>query len=273
MYLIATPIGSARDITLRSLDVLTSVDVIAAEDTRTARKLLEIHGIPLNGRPVIAYHDHNGNQARPRIMGHLAAGRTVAYMSEAGTPLIADPGYDLVDAVRGEGYALHGLPGPSAVIAALAIGGMPTDRFFFAGFAPPQDAAREKTLLGLADVDATLVFYESPHRLGAFLGQVSKTMGPDRRVTICREITKKFEEVIQGTAQSLADEFQETRPKGEIVVLIDRRREEKSDEQAVEAALINAMLTHRVKDASDIVAGAFNLPRRDVYQMALKLKG
>ena len=175
LYFVATPIGTARDITLRALDILASADVIAAEDTRSMKRLLEIHGVPLGTRPVIAYHDHNGDKVRPRLMAYLAEGKSVAYASEAGTPLIADPGYDLGKIAREEGVLVTAAPGPSAVIDAMTIAGLPTDRFMFAGFLPNAKNARRNALAELGDIPATLVFYESPKRVEAmlpiFLGQ------------------------------------------------------------------------------------------------------
>ena len=169
LTLVAVPIGAARDITLHALDVLRAADVLAAEDTRTLRRLMDIHAIPLGDRPLIAYHDHNGDRARPRLLAAMAEGKSVAYASEAGTPLIADPGYDLARAAREAGHAVTTAPGVSAVVTALSLAGLPTDRFLFAGFLPNQSGARKSALRELAEVTATLVFYESPKRLAAML--------------------------------------------------------------------------------------------------------
>lgn len=271
LYFVATPIGTARDITLRALDVLASADVIAAEDTRTARRLMDIHGVPLNDRPLVAYHDHNGAKARPRLLGYLEEGLSVAYASEAGTPLVADPGYGLAQSAIEAGFSVTSAPGPSAVIAALTIAGLPTDQFHFAGFSPNAKLARQKFIQSLAKVDATLVFYESPKRVSAALVDLAQFLGEDRKAAVCREITKKFEEVSRGTLSDLAQEFAERSVKGEIVIVIDRGAGEIIEEETIEEALERALQTHSVKDSATIVAQALNIPRREVYQAALAL--
>ena len=204
LYLIATPIGTARDITLRALDILASADVLAAEDTRSLRKLMEIHGVALGDRPLVAYHDHNGDKARPRLLGALAAGKSVAYASEAGTPMVADPGFDLGRAVVEEGYALVSAPGPSAVITALTLAGLPTDQFHFAGFLPNTASRRKTALTALAQVPGTLVFYESPKRVAAMLADAADILGAERHAVVARELTKKFEEILRGTLAELS---------------------------------------------------------------------
>ncbi|WP_380057861.1 16S rRNA (cytidine(1402)-2'-O)-methyltransferase [Falsihalocynthiibacter sp. SS001] len=271
LYFVATPIGTARDITLRALDILASADVIAAEDTRTARRLMDIHAIPLGDRPLIAYHDHNGAQARPRLLRYLEEGKSVAYASEAGTPLVADPGYGLAQAVIEQGGAVTSAPGPSAVIAALTIAGLPTDQFHFAGFSPNSSKARQNFIQSLAKIEATLVFYESPKRIAAALNDLSKFLGPERKAAVCREITKKFEEVARGTLSELAAEFSERNVKGEIVVVVDGMGDEAVEGQSIEDALKNAMESHSIKDSATIVAQALNVPRREVYQTALAM--
>ena len=271
LYFVATPIGSARDITLRALDILASADVIAAEDTRTARKLMEIHGVPLGERALIAYHDHNGAQARPRLLALLAEGKSVAYASEAGTPLVADPGYALSKAVIEAGYLVTSAPGPSAILAALSIAGLPTDRFFFAGFAPNTKGQRQKFLEDLRDIPGTLVLYESPKRLKSFLGTCETVFGGERSAAVCRELTKKFEEVVRGSVAELNQVFAERSVKGEIVVLIDRARGEGADAATMEEALADALKSMSVKDAANAVSEALSIPRRTVYQAALAL--
>lgn len=271
LYFVATPIGTARDITLRALDILASADVIAAEDTRTARRLMDIHGIPLLDRPMVAYHDHNGAQARPRLMKYLEEGKSVAYASEAGTPLVADPGYGLALSALEEGGVVTSAPGPCAAIAALTIAGLPTDQFHFAGFAPNAKKARQTFIQSLAKIEATLVFYESPKRISAALVDLAQVLGPDRNASVCREITKKFEEVTRGTLAELAESFSKRTVKGEIVVVVDRGDGEVISEEMIEKSLENALQTHSVKDSATIVAEALNIPRRDVYQMALSM--
>ena len=272
LYFVATPIGTARDITLRALDTLASADVIAAEDTRTAKHLMEIHGIPLGTRPVVAYHDHNGAAVRPRLLSYLAEGKSVAYASEAGTPLVADPGYALARAVIEAGFPVTSAPGPSAMIAALTIAGLPTDRFFFAGFAPPTSSARRKFLQDLANVPGTLCFYESPKRVQKFLNDAVQVLGGEREAAVCRELTKKFEEVLRGSLLELVAEFRDKTVKGEIVVLIDRNRAVADTGDTLDAELRKALLTLSLKDAVAAVSEALNIPRRTVYQAALKLE-
>ena len=271
LYFVATPIGAARDITLRGLDILASADVIAAEDTRTAKRLMEIHGIPLGDRPVISYHDHNGDKVRPRLLRYLAAGKSVAYASEAGTPLVADPGYALARAAIDAGHHLIGAPGPSAVIAALMVAGLPTDRFFFAGFAPNAKGARKRFFEEFAEVPGTLVFYESPKRVQGMLGDLVQTLGGDRQAAVCRELTKRFEEVSRGTLDELNAAFADRTVKGEIVVLVDRARKVAVSDQTMEDALRDALKTMRLKDAATAVSEALGLPRRKVYQAALDM--
>ncbi|MGB8812941.1 MAG: 16S rRNA (cytidine(1402)-2'-O)-methyltransferase [Paracoccaceae bacterium] len=271
LHFVATPIGAARDITLRALDILASADVLAAEDTRTLRHLMEIHGVALGSRPLLAYHDHNGEAMRPRLLRALAEGKSVAYASEAGTPLVADPGYQLARAAIKDGHPVLAAPGPSAVLAALMVAGLPSDRFMFVGFAPPTAGARAKFLAELAQIPATLVFYESPKRVGRILREMVTCFGEDRDAVVCRELTKRFEEVSRGTLGELAGAFADRVVKGEIVVLVDRRRGALADAATMEEALVVALKTHSVKDAAAQVAAVLGLPRRDVYQVALKL--
>lgn len=271
LYLVATPIGNARDITLRALDILASADVIAAEDTRTARKLMEIHGIKPGNRPLIAYHDHSGANGRAGLLKLIAAGKSVAYVSEAGTPLVSDPGYALAREVSAAGFLLTAAPGASAVLAALSLSGLPSDRFLFAGFAPSQKGARHRWLEELGRVPATLVIYESPKRVRDLLVDMVNTLGEDRRAALCRELTKKFEEVLRGSLGELAQVVSERELKGEIVVLVERGEESVAVE-TMEEALRHAMLEMSLKDAAATVAEAYGLPRRKVYQAALEME-
>ena len=271
LYFVATPIGTARDITLRALDILASAGVIAAADTRSMKRLLDIHGVPLGDRPVLAYHDHNGDKMRPRLLAYLAEGKSVAYASEAGTPLIADPGFDLGRVARSEGYLVTAAPGPSAVIDALNISGLPTDRFMFAGFLPNAQKARQTALSELSDIPATLVFYESPKRVAQMIADAATVMGGTRQAALCRELTKKFEEIRRGSLADLATAIQEKPVKGEIVLLVDRSHSQSVNEADVEEALKRALETHSVRDAADLVSEMYDLPRRPIYQKALKL--
>lgn len=271
LHLVAVPIGTARDITLRALDLLAGAEVLAAEDTRSLRKLMEIHGIPLGDRPMIPYHDHNADRALPRLMGALRAGRSVAYASEAGTPLIADPGFRLGVDARAEGIAVRAAPGASAVLAALCVAGLPTDRFFFNGFLPPKSAARKTALRDLASVPGTLVFYESPRRLAAMLRDAAEVFGP-REAAVCRELTKRFEEVRRGALPDLAAAYEGEVIKGEIVVLIDRRGAVDADEETIEAALRAALSEGSLKSAAKDVSETYGIARNVAYQMALRIK-
>lgn len=271
LHFVATPIGAARDITLRALDILAGADVLAAEDTRTLRHLMEMHGVALNGRMVLAYHDHNGDQMRPRLIEALKAGKSVAYASEAGTPLVADPGFQLARAAIDEGLTVLAAPGPSALLCALSVSGLPTDRFFFAGFLPPKSAARKTALRDLAQVPGSIIFYESPRRIDACLRDMMDTLGPHRQAAICRELTKRFEEILRGTLSELSENLAGRDLKGEIVVVVDRADPVQADAQTVEDALREALKTLSSKDAAAQVAQAFGLTRRDLYQLALSL--
>ncbi len=273
LYFVGVPIGTARDITLRALDVLASADVLAAEDTRSLRRLMEIHGIPLAGRRIMALHDHSGDGVQTKMLDAIRAGKSVAYASEAGMPLIADPGFELARAIVDADLPLTSAPGPSAVVTALALAGLPTDAFFFGGFLPSTKSARRTALERLSDVPGTLVLYESPKRLGAMLKDAASTLGVSRQAAICRELTKKFEEVRRGTLEELANEMGgAAKVKGEIVVLVDRGRSETLNEIDIEKALKSALGEYSLRDAVDFVAKANGLPRRKVYQAALALE-
>lgn len=272
LYLVATPIGAARDITLRALDILASADVLAAEDTRNTRRLLGIHGVALEGRKIIPYHDHNGDRQRPRLLAALAEGRTVAYVSDAGTPMVADPGYQLAQAVIGAGLPVFAAPGASALLAALAVAGQPTDRFMFAGFLPPKAAARARALAELATVPATLVFYESPRRLAECLSAMVTAFGAARPASVCRELTKKFEETRRAPLGDLAEAYgNEPTPKGEVVIVLGPPLPPQTTAATLDDALAAALAEHSLKDAVAAVAAALDLPRKQVYARALDL--
>ena len=213
---------TARDITLRALDVLAGADVLVAEDTRTLRHLMEIHGVALSGRPLLAFHEHNWEAVRPKLLQALSEGKSVAYASEAGTPLVADPGYQLANAAIAAGAQVLAAPGASAVLCALMVAGLPTDRFLFAGFPPTTEKARATFLAELAPQQATVILYESPKRIHRLLTAVALSHGGGRRVVLCRELTKRFEEVLRGTADEVAAMVSEREMKGEIVLLLDR---------------------------------------------------
>ena len=272
LYFVSTPIGAARDITLRGLDILAKADVLAAEDTRTLKHLMEIHGVPLGDRHVFAYHDHNGEAMRPKLLRALADGKSVAYASEAGTPLVADPGFQLGRAAIAEGLTVLAAPGASAVLAALTVSGLPSDRFMFVGFAPAQSGARARMLTELQNIPATLIFYESPKRIHRILAEMVESWGEEREAVVCRELTKRFEEVSRGTLARLAADFDGRAVKGEIVLLVGRAVSTVPDADQIEQRLRHHLLDKSVKDAAADVAAEMGLPRRDVYQLALKLE-
>lgn len=270
LYLAATPIGAARDITLRALDLLRDADIIAAEDTRTARRLMEIHGVALGERRLVACHDHSGERVIEGLVESIANGASVAYVSEAGTPLVSDPGFTLARAAIARGLAVTAAPGASALLAALAVAGLPADRFLFAGFLPTAEAARRSAIAELAGIPATLVLYESPKRLNALLTDLVAVLG-EREAAICRELTKRFEEVRRGTLGQLLAGL-EAEVRGEVVVVIGRGGPREVTEEEIRGRLSKAMETMRLKDAATAVAGALGLPRQRVYQLALGMK-
>jgi 16S rRNA (cytidine1402-2'-O)-methyltransferase len=271
LHFISTPIGSARDITLRALDVLAGADVLVAEDTRTLRHLMEIHGVALGTRPLIAYHDHSGEGVVQRLLTLIGEGRSVAYASEAGTPLISDPGFELARAVAEAGLPMTAAPGPCAAICALTLSGLPSDRFLFAGFPPAAQGARRRFLTDLAPVQATLIFYESPKRLRALLADMAVALGAERKAVICRELTKRFEEVSRGPIADLAAQFADRDIKGEVVVLVDRAAPVVAGADSVETALATALDSMSVKDAVTFVSQTLGVPRKMVYRIALDL--
>ena len=271
LYIVSTPIGNARDITLRALDVLRAADVIACEDTRVTRKLLTLYGI---SAPTLAYHEHNAEKMRRRLIERLKHGDRVALVSDAGTPTISDPGYRLVRAARDTGVDVIAIPGASAVLAALASAGLPTDRFLFFGFLPAKAAARRSMLAGLQMEPGTLVFYESAKRLLSSLTDMADVFGP-REASVARELTKRFEEVRTGTLDELVVHYGKAgAPKGELVVLVHgASAPAAADDADVDALLRKAMgeAGRSVKDAVAEVAGVTGRARREVYARALKL--
>ena len=270
LHFVSVPIGNARDITLRALDVLRGADVLAAEDTRSLRRLMEIHGIALAGRRIHAYHDANGPRARPGLLAALGEGKSVAYASEAGTPLVADPGYALARDAAAAGHDVTCAPGASALTAALAVAAMPSDRVLFAGFPPPGRGERRRWIEGLDAAGATAVLYESPRRVRDLLGELGEVLGGERPAAMCRELTKRFEEVRRGTLASLAEGL-DADPRGEVVLLVGRPGKEGSDPDAAEAMLREAMARLTLKDAVREVTEESGMKRRDVYAMALRL--
>lgn len=273
LYLVATPIGNARDITLRALDILGAADVLAAEDTRSARRLMEIHGIALEGRPLLSYHEHSTARDREKLLAHLNAGKSVAYVSDAGTPLVADPGYQLVQAAIAAEVSVIPVPGASAALAGLTMAGLPTDRFFFAGFLPSAAKARCDALEELQHMPGTLVIYESPRRIEALLEDAARLLGDTRPAALARELTKLYEECRRGTLVELLEGIRAKPVKGECVLMIDRAASEQVSADDLDDLLTKALQQQRVKDAAKDVADITGLPRRQVYERALALSG
>ena len=271
LYLVATPIGTARDITLRALDVLNAADVLAAEDTRTLRHLMQIHGVPLRGRRILAYHDHNAERSRGAILAAIGEGRSVAYASDAGTPLVADPGFRLARDVDDAGGRVHAVPGPSALLAALSVAGLPTDRFLFAGFAPSQSGARKRWLEEVGAVPASVVLFESPRRVRELLDDLCE-IGANRDIAVCRELTKKFEEVLHGSVEEVRDRIPPEGLRGEVVVVLGPPAVAVADDAAVRAGLLECLGRMSVRDAAAEVAAMTGRPRKDVYRMALSMQ-
>jgi 16S rRNA (cytidine1402-2'-O)-methyltransferase len=268
LYVAATPIGNLGDITLRALQALAGADLVACEDTRVTRKLLERYGITT---PLSPYHEHNAVKARPALLRRLADGAAIALVSDAGTPLISDPGFKLVRAAQEAGHAVTALPGASAVLTALAVAGLPTDQFFFAGFLPPKAAARQTRIAELARLPGTLVVFETGPRIAAALADLTAGLG-GREAALCRELTKLHEEIRRGDLSQLAKACADEEPRGEIVLVIAPRPPEAPASLAeTETMLRQALARHSLKDAVVEVVQATGRPRREVYQCALAL--
>ena len=269
LYVVATPIGNARDISLRALEVLNGCHVIAAEDTRVTSKLLAIHGVR---KPLVPYNDHNGPEMRPRLLARLEKGEAVALVSDAGTPLVSDPGYKLVREVIAAGLPVVAIPGPSAVLTALTLSGLPSDRFLFAGFLPTRAGERQSALEELKGLRATLVFFESAQRLGETLAAMADVLG-DRGAAVARELTKLHEEVRRGSLGELAAHYAKTgAPRGEVTVLVGPPAEAVTDMAKIDAALKAALAFMPVKAAAEMIANLTGTHRRAIYDRALELK-
>ncbi|WP_174299249.1 16S rRNA (cytidine(1402)-2'-O)-methyltransferase [Caulobacter sp. S45] len=269
LYIVSTPIGNLRDLSLRALDVLTQCDLMLAEDTRVTAKLLNAYGL---SKRMERYDDHVGERVRPAVLEKLAAGARVALVSDAGTPLVSDPGYRLVAAAREQGVAVIPVPGASALLAALAGAGLPTDRFLFAGFAPPRSAGRQTAFAELAGVRATLVFYETGPRLRDSLLDMAAVFGPTREAAVCRELTKRFETFVRASLGVLASDPTLDTPKGEIVIVVAPGREEAASAADADTALVEALGRLSPAEAAGEVARALGLPRRELYRRALSLQ-
>ena len=270
LYIVSTPIGNLRDITLRALDVLNGADEVLAEDTRVAAKLFSAYAVKT---PLSPYHDHNGAQRRPAILARLAAGARIALISDAGTPLISDPGWKLVREAVSQGIRVSPVPGASALLAGLVVSGLPSDRFLFAGFLPPKAGARRNMLETLASVPATLAFFESGARLAESLEDIASVLGATRQGVVARELTKLFEETRRGTLRELADHYRVHGPaRGELVVLAGPPAEMVVSRADLDAALQGALSRMPTKEAARHVADMLGLSRRDVYQRAIDLR-
>ncbi|HEX2841614.1 16S rRNA (cytidine(1402)-2'-O)-methyltransferase [Hyphomicrobium sp.] len=268
LYLVATPIGHLADMTLRAIATLARADVVYCEDTRHSRTLLAHYAIRAPLRP---YHEHNAEEQRPRILNELADGKVVALISDAGTPLVSDPGFKLVREAAAHGHAVVSVPGPSASLTALTVSGLPTDAFFFAGFLPAKEGARRTRLAELAAVPGTLVFFEAPTRTAATLADLAHVLG-DREAAVARELTKLHEEVRRGSLSTLARDTAEEALKGEVVIVVGPPAAGDVDDAAIEASLARALETLSIRDASRMVSETLKVPKARVYDLALELK-
>ena len=270
LYVVSTPIGNLRDITLRALDVLKTVEEVLAEDTRVAGKLMSAYGLKVRLSP---YHDHNAAERRPDLISRMKAGAKIALISDAGTPLVSDPGWKLAHDALEAGVKVYPIPGASAMLAGLVASGLPSDHFMFAGFLPPKSGARRAAAEALKGVPGTLIFYESGPRLAASLDDLAASLGGNRQAAVARELTKMFEETRRGTLSELAAHYAEAGPpRGEIVLLVGPPLETEITQASLDAALLDALTDQPTKAAANAVAEALGLPKRDVYQRALQLK-
>lgn len=272
LYLVATPIGNLEDITLRALRVLREADRLYGEDTRVTGKLLRAYDIPVKPS---CYHEHNAAAVRPRILAELEEGKSVALVSDAGTPLVSDPGYKLVEAALEAGHAVIPVPGPSSVMAALCGAGLPTDRFYFGGFLPAKSGARQEALRGAAALEATGLWFESPKRLAACLADMAEVLGGARRAAVARELTKLYEEFRRGALAELAAYYAEAGPpKGEVVIVVEGAAvvpDSEQGEQEIDRLLALALEPHSRKSAIAAVAALTGHPRNKIYERALAL--
>lgn len=270
LYLVATPIGHLGDITIRALETLAGASRIYCEDSRVTRVLLDRYGIRT---PLSTYHEHNGEMVRPRILAGLAVGDAVALVSDAGTPLISDPGYKLVTAVAEAGHKVIPIPGASALLAGLVGSGLPTDQFQFAGFLPAKAEARRQRVSALAGLEATVIVYESPHRLDESLAALAEGMGAARPAVVCRELTKTFEEFRRGTLGELAAYYAEHKARGEIVIVVAPAEEKPTGEDEIDRLLVAALAHQPPGKAAGDVAKLTGADRKTLYARALALKG
>ncbi|BAT19945.1 16S rRNA (cytidine(1402)-2'-O)-methyltransferase [Asaia bogorensis] len=274
LTLVATPIGNLGDISTRAIETLKAADVILCEDTRVTTKLLKAYNV---STPTQILHDHNEQDRLPALLNRMAQGGRLALVSDAGTPLVSDPGYRLTRAAIGAGLSVGAIPGANAATLALTLSGLPPHPYLFSGFASPRSSARRSQFAVLraaeqAGFTATLIWYEAPHRLLDMLDDLIAVFGPEREAAVARELTKKFEEIRRGSLTEIREHFIGTAPRGEITVLVGPPGDEAVDtEQDLDARLVEALKTHSVKDAAALVAGAVNLPKRVVYARALEI--
>jgi 16S rRNA (cytidine1402-2'-O)-methyltransferase len=269
LYLVSTPIGNLGDITLRALAVLARADLVCCEDTRHSRTLLAHFAID---RPLRAYHEHNADAERPRLLGMLSEGKVIALVSDAGMPLISDPGFKLVRACIESGHRVTSVPGASSVMAAVSLSGLPVDQFHFAGFLPVRDGQRRSRLAELGAIPATLVLFDGPSRLAGTLADIVEVLGGDRQVAVARELTKHFEEVRRGPAAEVAAWASAEQPRGEIVLMVGPPGPREITDEDIEAALLPELPAYGLKDAARSVATRLGVPRQRVYGIGLAMK-
>ena len=276
LHIVSTPIGRARDITLHALDVLAGADLLVAEDTRVLRKLLTIHGISLNDRPLVSHHDHSSERELKPILDALSAGKIVAYASDAGTPMVSDPGYRLVNAALELGANVHSAPGASALLAALSVSGLPSDRFQFSGFLSAKSTARRGQISEIVDSLMTSVFYDTPRRLAATLQDCKDILPAEREIVLCRELTKRHEQIVRSTVETLTNDIASGEvlipEKGELVILVGPAAKREIDDDAIRKLLSDLIDDEGVKRASKAVSEQLNVARNRVYALALEIK-
>lgn len=268
LYLVATPIGNLADVTLRAIAVLARADVIFCEDTRHSAKLLRHYAIATRTRP---FHEHNEDREIDRALAELGAGKRIAIISDAGTPLLSDPGFKLVRAAAAAGISVFSIPGPSAALSALTASGLPTDAFFFAGFLPPKTAARRVRLAELSQIPGSIVFFEAPHRVGETLADMADVFG-DRSAVVARELTKLHEDISRGSLSALAEAAANQAVKGEVVIVVGPEQVRSVSDEVLSARLRGALELMSLKDAAKALADEFSVPKARVYALGLKAK-
>ena len=273
LYLLSTPIGNRGDITIRTLEILKECDLIVSEDTRVARKLLSMYQISLDGRNLVSYSDNSNSYARRKIVESIHNSKSVALISDAGSPLISDPGYKLVCEVISSGADVHSIPGPSSVISALSLSGLPCDKFYFHGFLSSRENKILEELERLRDYSCTAIVFESSRRLIKTLKYIGRTFGQKHLVSVCREMTKKFEEIRRGTVEELLEEFDSReKVKGEVVLVIGPKTFHKMDSVQIDKYLHYELQTRSVKDTVEILSKTLSLSKRVLYDRALVIK-